>query len=53
MAVQGVEAIGSIFYSAILQGGPMGNDEVEDLEKEKETERMAEEDNNQYIESVD
>lgn len=36
MAVKDVEVICSIFYLEILKGGPMGNDEMEEKEEEKQ-----------------
>jgi hypothetical protein len=39
MAVKDLELIGSVFYSEILGGGPMGNYKVADLEKDEKDEQ--------------
>tara|TARA_R110002003_G_scaffold814_2_gene21544 strand:+ start:2928 stop:4304 length:1377 start_codon:yes stop_codon:yes gene_type:complete len=43
MAVKDLELIGFVFYTAILQGGPMGNDDIVTLEADEETRRAREE----------
>jgi hypothetical protein len=67
MAVKDFKAIGSIFYSEILNGGLTGNNEVEDLEKQEEAKqeeakqeeakqeeaKLAEEDSKDDIQSLD